>query len=857
MLAISRQPAVLLAFGGLFCLGIAGCSRNWFRRQADTEAYQAIQEKGGYLDLGSVYPPAESRLHDPYSIDCPPIPKDDPRSAQLMQCVDGMRGYPHWYRNGRIGSVEPVAWLQSLPRNETGDVELDLRGAIDVGRLNSRDFQRSQEILYLSALDVTLERFRFDHQFFSGGIFTQEFRGRLDGGRSTSSLDNFALVRKTGAAGGEFVVGLANSLLWDAWGAGSDTFASTLDFAVRQPLLRFGGRARVLEPLTQTERDLLANVRQMEQFRRGFYVNLATGRTSGSGPSLGSRIGQAGLGVVAGFPSGRNGAPSAGGYMGLLQDQQEIRNQEANVVALRDSAAQLEAAFDANRISSRLQVDQARQALLNAQSSLLASRAAYDSRVDEYKISLGLPPELPVTIRDPLLDRFLLIDPTLTQLQNDVTETLLRIRRGRSNPAEDEMAECLAQLQQLDGETQRQMRLAEASLETLIELIPDRLQQLERVARQVEAFRADVDARVYDRDLFEQRVTFLRDRVPAVVEEIDSALEERAGIAHSLGSEDLEALHKRLVLHATRISDLLLELSLVHAEIKLQGISLLPIDLQAEQALEVARENRLDWMNARANLVDSWRKIEFFANELKSDLDVVVTGELGTRSNDPFSFSTDNGRVRMGLQFDTPTARLAERNRYRESLVNYQQARRDYMLFEDRVSQSLRNTIRIIQLSQINLEVRRAAVAVAIAQVDIARLSLNPPVRPNQPTRTSPTAARDLVSALTDLLNAQNDLLNVWVSYEVLRILIDFEMGTMQLDASGVWIDPGEVDLMERNLMEMSPIELAPMEMGPMDLAPGPIDAGAGPFQGQPTDNQVPLIDASGTGRLQDQGLIE
>ena len=113
------------------------------------------------------------------------------------------------------------------------------------------------------------------------------------------------------------------------------------------------------------------------------------------------------------------------------------------------------------------------------------------------------------------------------------------------------------------------------------------------------------------------------------------------------------------------------------------------------------------------------------------------------------------------------------------------------MLFEDRISQGLRNTLRILALTEINLEVRRAAVQVAIAQVDIARLKLNPPVRPNQPSRTSPTAARDLVSALTDLLDAQNDFLNVWVANEVLRVVLDFEMGTMQLDPTGVWIDSG------------------------------------------------------------------
>ena len=185
-------------------------------------------------------------------------------------------------------------------------------------------------------------------------------------------------------------------------------------------MLRFGGRARVLESLTQSERDLLANVRQMAQFQQGFYVNIATGRSSGSGPSLGGNVGQAGLGLLAGFPGGRNGAPDAGGYLGLLQDQQRIRNQTTNIAALRDSLAQLEASFDANRIGSRLQIDQARQALLNAQSSLLSSRTAYASLVDSFKIDVGLPPELPVEISDPVLDRFILIDPGLTELQNEL-----------------------------------------------------------------------------------------------------------------------------------------------------------------------------------------------------------------------------------------------------------------------------------------------------------------------------------------------------------------------------------------------------------------------------------------------------
>jgi hypothetical protein len=202
-------------------------------------------------------------------------------------------------------------------------------------------------------------------------------------------------------------------------------------------------------------------------------------------------------------------------------------------------------------------------------------------------------------------------------------------------------------------------------------------------------------------------------------------------------------------------------------------------------------------MNARARLVDAWRKVGYFANPLKSGLDITINGAMGTtgsRDNDPFRFDARNGILRMGLRFDTPLDRLAERNDYREALIDYQRARREYMLFEDRVSQSLRNTLRIVQLSQFNFELRRSAVQVAIAQVDLARLRLAEPPRPGVQAQFGATTARDLVSALNDLLDSQNDFLSLQVGYDVLRLVLDFELGTMHVDNDGLWIDPGAID---------------------------------------------------------------
>src|SRR5829696_10284340 len=91
------------------------------------------------------------------------------------------------------------------------------------------------------------------------------------------------------------------------------------------------------------------------------------------------RVGAAGgAQLVQGFGfTGGAGAQAAGGYIGLLQTAQIIRNQFANIAALGDSLEQLQAANDAGRID-RFQVDLARQALYNAQSQLLNSQNIYD-----------------------------------------------------------------------------------------------------------------------------------------------------------------------------------------------------------------------------------------------------------------------------------------------------------------------------------------------------------------------------------------------------------------------------------------------------------------------------------------------
>ena len=766
--------------------------------------YGAITEKALAVNPNSLPEKAsvdagpESRFFDPFDPDHPPLPPDDPLSHELMKRVDGKRGASAWRKDGDPAALGNDSWRQFLPIGASGEVVLDLKGAVRLGIRNSRDFQQEREDLYLSALDVTFERFRFSPQFALGTSGTGNIQGLLRAQQPRETQQAAVLtdgsVRWLAATGGELLAGFANSLVWD-WNGNTMTQAasSILNFSVIQPLLRFGGRARVLENLTRSERKLLANVRQMQQFEEGYYVRVASGRNSGEGPSRQGNVGAAGLGVIAGTPSGRTGAPRADGYLGLLEEQQRIHNLESNVARLRESLDQLDAAFDAGRISSRLQVDQARQALFNGQSSLLATRAAYETRLDSYKIDLGLPPDLPLVARDSLLDRFNSSDPAATVLDRRLAVIQAELRNPARIKTPADLRRQLQALRALEAPLNRLLKTIQQDIVRLRESVPARQAQLRLLGKRPDIADLSIEPERVDPIALSARVKQLERRIAHVGQEVEAALGGLRSFDPEAPGVALEASRSQLSEMASGLSGMLLALSLDQTATRLETATWPPIDMGEEEALAIAKENRLDLMNARARLVDAWRLIDYNANPLKSAVDLTINGTMGTTQNDSTRFDARTGLLRMGLRFQTPLSRLAERNDYRESIVGYQRARRDYMLFEDRISQSLRNTLRIVKLSQFNFELRRSAVQIAISQVDLARLRLEEPPRPGAVAQFGATTARDLVSALNDLLDAQNDFLSLQVGYDVLRMLLDFELGTMQLDRDGLWVDPGAI----------------------------------------------------------------
>jgi hypothetical protein len=905
----------LVALAALAALAAPpGCQRGFYRAQADADAYSLIYGKTQYphwpLEGYTIEVDPRSRMYTDDDPDRPPMPPDDPVAHRMMHCVACKKGYPHWHADGDTPFVQNPAWLHYLPLNDEGILVLSAEDAVRTARLHSRDYQGELEDLYLSALDVSFERFRFDAQFFAGESvrFTADGPDR-PGAPSTGSVSVLDVstfpsprgvrMEKLYATGGELVVGLANSLVWQFSGPDEHSARTIIDFSLVQPLLRNAGRDKVLERLTVSERSLLYNVRAMERFNREFYVEIMTGRSAGGGPQRrgglfgGSglegfsgvggggfgRVGESGS-ISAGGTAGGAGAGQAGGYLGLLQAQQDIRNQKANIAALRDSVTLLDAFQEAGRIDS-LQVQLTRQAQYNAESRLLTSQVAYESALDRFKSTLGLPPQLSVLISDPMLDRFNLIDPEntaareqLTRLQKQVGELIVALLPEIERPADAAAAgdarkkECypcldmdpakntaaagevqpqpmpaplpphvvgppivwserlagqlralLAKLGELDRDQARYLAanivMARGDIARLRQMLDRRgaglLQLRERIRNEgIDGTPVDVDERVFDvRRLRNRPDELQRDlgRLEECLAELPAALKNCTGHIRNILEEGPALppaeLSGRLSRHVFSLPELIavvnnqvLEIALIQARARTESIELVEIDIRPEEALEIARKYRRDWMNARGALVDSWRLIAFNADELQSDLDILFSGDIQNTGDNPLRLRGDTGRLRVGVQFDSPLTRLAQRNNYRQSLLEYHEARRNYYSFEDAVARSLRDTLRAVRLNQLNFELRRAAVHVAVEQVDRAGKNLRVPLQPGEDAtqkQLGPTVARDLVSALSDLLNVQNDFLSVWVNYEVQRRVLDLDMGTMQVDHDTVWLDPGPV----------------------------------------------------------------
>jgi hypothetical protein len=815
----ARRAMAACGVAAIFAAALGGCSRQFFRLRADKEVKYLVTQKSNdprweYLDFTIGMDP-RARYFDPTNPDCPPMPYDDPASHRYMHCVAGRRQWPCWHMNGEWYYLENPRWKDLLSQyneiTEDGAIKLTMNGAVCLAQVHSDDYRTQIETVYLSALDVSSERFAFDVQFFANSETLFEHEGELRsplGEQNTLAQRTGAEIHRKFSAGGQLLVGIANSIVWQFAGPDTNFTTSLLNFSFIQPLLRNGGRAFVMERLTIAERALLANLRAFQYYRQGFYANVTVGANNVPGPQRqGGFFGGTGLtgftgqgaGGFGGVGSGTFGirgaggagaggaaagagfvtgvAANVGGFLGLLQQSQQIANLQANLDALLGTLGLLEVNLDAGLIDI-VQVDQFRQNIESTRANLLQSQAGFETDLDTFKAgTLGLPPDTAIALDNSVLDQFQFLDPATVSVQR-MTEAFVRVVGDLpEEPARADLDKAAATLAALRDRLAEQFATAHDDMDKLEKALPEREARMS--AKSKAAFAED---RKQLQDSLEDVETRFKD-TEGVLQNV------RAAIASGAGGKAVD----QIVSLGVSMGGLAQELALVKARARLEAVTVPHVELDSERALAIARANRLDWMNNRASLVDQWRLITFNANLLKAGLDVTFEGDIRTIGNNPVNFSGRDGALRVGLAFDAPLARRLARNVYRSVLITYQQQRRALYRYQDGVNLSLRARLRQLAQLEGNLEIQRRAVEIAVRRVDKTREDLNKPPAPVQPgmpvEALGPTVGQNLIFALNDLTNAQNNLMFVVLGYYQARMLLYRDLGILELDDCGMWID--------------------------------------------------------------------
>jgi len=330
-------------------LALSGCSRAYYKRSADREVYSILEHKAPRVDGMPEHFTIEQSPEALKNI-CP-VPAGEPAAPQ-----------------------EPVV--------------VSLEKALQIAALNSRSYQNEKERVYLTALNLTLARYRFDPHFF----------GFLDGDYDATGLGDdhevsartgfgFSWLLKTGAL---LSIDLASDFSAFLSGAPRKGATSTFSARITQPLLQGAGIA-VTEPLVQAQRDLIYDMRSFVQFRRRFFVRILSD------------------------------------YYRVLQNLQVLANEENNYQSLLFARDRAQALSEAGRLPP-FQVDQAEQDLLRAKDRLEFAQQRYESSLDSFRVTLGLPPETPLELDPQELER--LTDIGVAELDFDLdAATALALER--------------------------------------------------------------------------------------------------------------------------------------------------------------------------------------------------------------------------------------------------------------------------------------------------------------------------------------------------------------------------------------------------------------------------------------------
>ena len=319
----------------IFMCALAACTVASYQRSADEESYQVIAEKAGLV-------PGVSNQ----------VVIDEDKLVDL---------------SGFAINSDSFDFLDNEADSEVDARIVSLNDALNLAFQHSKDFQTQKERLYLEALALTFDRYRYvptfsaaaggDYRWDSQDKFVQDMQaltGIENINTSESTFSNTSLgARYLLKSGGAVALNLTNNFTRFLTGDISEIGTGALIGSFTQPLLRGFGSDIETEALLQAERDLLYRLRDFTRFRKNFAVRVASD------------------------------------YYSVLLNRETSRNYYAGLSATNLSLER-EQAFQAEGLTTLLQVGRLEQSSLQADLRWTSSITRYKRRLDNFKILIGL-----------------------------------------------------------------------------------------------------------------------------------------------------------------------------------------------------------------------------------------------------------------------------------------------------------------------------------------------------------------------------------------------------------------------------------------------------------------------------------
>ena len=208
---------------------------------------------------------------------------------------------------------------------------------------------------------------------------------------------------------------------------------------------------------------------------------------------------------------------------------------------------------------------------------------------------------------------------------------------------------------------------------------------------------------------------------------------------------------------------------------------LAPISIDGDEAMLTALVSRFDLMNERGALADAWRQIKLAGDDLRSVLNLRASHTIDTDpTNDrAFDFTFEESQTTVGVTFDLPLNRRAQRNAYRVALINYNLALRNLMELEDGIKFNIRNDLRNLQLDREQYAIAVASAALASDRRFGTRIQFQ--------LQLGNVRALDVLEAQQAYTASLNSVARAHIDYILDRIDLFLNLELLQVDTNNFW----------------------------------------------------------------------